>query len=450
MKDSPSIPIHLSMTISLQTMSQENLIEQFGKALLPLTRQFVQELGEQWGQVCMQRFLEEHPGYRFVHPSRRDIVSPFGRMSLPNAEIRQGRKYIGKVSQMVFGLKKKKRVLECTREMIASVITVLSFRKSAEFLKPFWGDISHQVLHKAWRSLESDIPKVLEVTNVLKRSFDVKRVLVWLDGWVIKTRQCRGAEVIRNTLRVAVAQFKMGNTIIWKATSGFLECSYQHLFKRLVPVALYQNTVVLCDGEKAIETAFTDDPLNKTITIDPTTGEILESIIVVAGIQRCLFHLGYNMLQKARSEGMSKQDAEDLSENVKKLTYFRLSTLRAIGSHWQHVLMQRISTLHWLCDELVVQKYGKLADSLRRAIPHAFTYLRFYCRDRIFIGRTTNKLENMFRHATYRLKRVGAVWSPKGAQQLLMFILANHLHYPLKLSPVKPLSFHIKAGVVKC
>lgn len=438
------------MTIELETSPEQNLIEQFGRAQIQVARTFMQKLATEWAGICIDRFLAGRKEYRLVHHSSRQIFTPLGPVEIPNAEIREGQKYVGTVSQLVFGLKKKQQVLSCTKDMISSIVTVLSFRKSAEFLGTFWGSISHQHLHKAWRSLENDIPLVLQIMQRIKKAFNYQKVLAWLDGWIVKTRECRGAEVIRNTLRVAVVQFKIGNEVTWKATCGFLEYSYQQLYRRLVPASMDSKVILLCDGEASLEQGFSDDPRKKSQTIiDHDTGEVIDTLIVIAGIQRCLFHLGYNIISKSRSEGLSMKDAEELSNNLKRLTYFRCITMRSIGECWEEVIMKRISVLHWICDDLVTKHFPKTAGSIRRAIPHLFTYVSIYCREKIFIGRTTNQLERMFREATYRVKRIGAVWSPKGARQMMMFIFAKHFNYSLSLSTVKPLGFHIYPSVVK-
>lgn len=460
MKQFPLKTIELSMTFNMQLTSNKKPLEQFGYALPCMVRDVVQELAWKWGESSMTQWLELNPGYRYVHKSHRKIVTPFGEIAIPDAEIRHGKKYSGRASQLVFGLEPKQRTLESALDIIRTTVTILSFRKSTRFLKTFWGKMSPQRLHCAWKSIKDRVPDVISVSTLLKRSYDVRRILAWLDGWVIRTRQCRGANVVRNTLRVVIVRITERNEKIWKATCGFLENSYRKLFNQVLVKSLQPETIVLCDGEKAIVKDITNIQPEPEIQrmVDPETGEVflIKKKVqkckpkpgIIAAIQRCVFHFSFNIVGKARSAGMTKDEAEALSDNLKALTYLRKDTMRAIKDKWEKVVMERISVLHWLCDELTIKKLQPVADSIRRAIPHLFTYVQYYCKEGFFIGRTTNKPEAMFRHATYRLKRIGAVWSPKGARQMLKFILADHLNYKFHPS-VKPLCYQINCGVVK-
>ncbi len=456
MTNNISKPIQISMQIELQTSdNNKKPLEQLGYALSGIVNQTVNDLAWQWGEAMITQWTENNPGNRLVHKSFRKVFTLFGEIKIPWAEIRKGKQYIGNTSQLVFFLNPKQKVLESAKTMISNVVTVLSFRKSQNLLMPFC-KISHQRLHLIWRSIDNSLPNILSITKFLKRFYQNNAIIAWLDGWVIHTREKFKAPVIKNTLRIAVARFTFKNQKIWKATFGFLEESYSNLFANIVPARLREQTNVMCDGESAIEESFTDERLIDQVkeTIDPITGEIIsknnpdKNKHLIDGMQRCLFHFTHNIIQKARSYGFSKEDAQALSNNLKAITYFRLSTLRLIKDCWEKVVMERISLLHFISDQLEEKSFKSLAANIRRAIPYLFTYVYKYLEDGIFIGRTSNKLERMFRHATYRLKRIGAIWSPQGAKQMIKFIFAQQFNYKFQ-TPVNPLFYQISACVVK-
>lgn len=421
-----TLPLNFSTQTALTFTSNKKYLDQMELSLPALVHEFVEKMTWNFCEEMIERYKKENPGTSFVHKSKRRILTAFGEVEIPDFEVRLKRKYQGRSAQIVFELEKNQTYLPVAHKQLIEILPLLSFRKASYFLSLFWGKTHHQRIHKHFKNF--NIEEIQKNIIYTKKFYDIRRVLVWLDGFCIKTRVKRGAEVVRDTLRVAVTKVTDGHKKAFSIATGFLDESYERLFRKIVEKRDFEECICFTDGEKHIENGLQNAG--------------------VKYIQRCLFHFFYNFIGKCQKDNMSKEKAELLKNNLYKIIFLRVPYLKLIGKFWKIVIMRRLSILDDICEQLHQEGFDTVKEYILRARPYLFTHAMIYLEEGFFAGRTTNKIERLMRTLAYRMKRVGAIWSPYGAKKMANLVIAHHFN--IKTPSLKPISYQISTVVVKC
>jgi transposase-like protein len=304
----------------------------------------------------------------------------------------------------------------------------MSYRESSKTLTSLWGKISHQRLNNFINKSPAEENYFVRIRDKIK-GYVKSRKIFYLDGNVIKVRYCKKAKAVKETIRIVMKEtFTKGMNMV-QLTYGFLENNYSQLLNKLIYKGEdLSKTVAIADGERKIEEAVVKTEIK--------------------GFQRCLWHFFRNLGGRLRSENVSEKGAESVVNEMKRLCYIRKCQLKNMYTNWKEVITERIKILEDYVECFSNDNKLRSAEYLERAIPNLFTYVRWFCsyNKQIWIGRTVNKLERLNRRITFRMKRIGAVWSPRGAKKMLSLIFSDYYNY--SYAKVRPAKFYLEKCVV--
>lgn len=420
--------IKVQIALEIKLNNWKNILDQIGHAIKKMIREIVQEIFTQAIIQIFQMIKNQNSQISFYKEKKRKILSPVGEVEVPDFEVRCNGKYYGRSNNLILGLAKKEHILESTKLFLRSILSKMSYRESSKSLALLWGKMSHQNLHNFIMKPPEEENYFVRIREKIK-GYVKSRKIFYLDGNMIKVRYHQKAKVVRETIRIVMKEtFTKGQSII-QLRYGFLEYSYLDLLKKLISKGEdLSKAVAIADGERKIEEA-----VKKT---------------EIKGFQRCLWHFFKNLGSRLRSENVTEKGAEAIVNEMRRICYIRKNQLRNMYTNWRKVISERIKILEDYVEAFENDKKNKSAEYLKRSIPHLFTYAEWFCsyQKMIWIGRTVNKLERLNRRITFRMKRVGAVWSPKGAKKMLSLIFSDYYNY--SYAKVRPAEVRLIKSVV--
>lgn len=420
--------IKIQIALEIKLNNWKNILDQIGHALKKMMKEIVQEIFTQAIIQIFQMIKKENTQIRLYKEKKREILTLMGKIKIPDFEVRFNGEYYGRSNNLILGLKEKEHLLESTKIFLRSILSKMSYRESAKTLALIWGKASYQNLHNFIIKSPEEQNYFVRIREKIS-GYIKSRKIFYLDGNVIKVRYCKKAKVVKETVRIVLKEtFNKGSQII-QLTYGFLENSYEKLINKLICKGEdLSKTVAIADGERIIEEA-----VKRT---------------EIKGFQRCLWHFLENFRTKLKSENVPEKGAENMTNEMRRICYIRKTQLKNMYTSWQKVIGERTKILEDYVEAFRNDNKIKSAEYLQRAIPNLFTYVRWFCsyNKRIWTGRTVNKLERLNRRISFRMKRVGAVWSPKGAKKMLSLIFSDYYNY--SYAAVRPAEFSLKKSVV--
>lgn len=416
--------IKIQIALEIKLNNWKNILDQIGHTLKKMIREIIQEIFIQSIAQIFQMIKKENNQISYYKEKKRKILTLMGVIEIPDFEVRFNGKYYGRSNNLILGLKEKEHLLESTKLFLRSILSKMSYRESSRTLALLWGKFSHQNLHNF--IIKSPVEENYFVRIREKISGYIKsRKIFYLDGNVIKVRYCKKAKAVKETIRIVLKEtFTKGKSMI-QITYGFLENNYGKLLNKLIYKGEdLSKAVAIADGERIIEEAVKGTEIK--------------------GFQRCLWHFLKSFRTQLKNENVSEEGAENIVNEMRRICYIRKTQLKNMYTTWQKVIIERTKILEDYVEAFTNDNKLKSSEYLLRAIPNLFTYVRWFCsyNKQIWIGRTVNKLERLNRRISFRMKRVGAVWSPRGAKKMLFLIFSDYYNY--SYAAVRPAKFHLK------
>ena len=413
--------ITINMQLNLSFHSWKHLLDQVTNSFSTMGRSLLQQIAAQACDHIYREFLELCPNLRINKEKERKILTEFGEIFLKDYEVSTvKKKYLGRSLQFILGMKKHERITPKAKALLMKAITRLTYRETADLFSHM--NVSHQRLNAYIRSIE--VTNILTyITPFLKKI--KKRIFVWLDGTCIRIRNKRRDDVSKETLRIAFRESISNNKKNIKLAFGFVDKTYNQLFKSIVSDDERRHVIAFADGEKIIELALTG----------------------IKAFQRCIFHFSWNLSTKLIYNGMSKEHAQILIDDLKPIIYLRAKEIRDIGKYWKTVVKKRKNLIKTYSTNLLENGFTKGSAYLARAAPYLFTYVEIYAKEKIWIGRTTNKIERLMRRIAKRMKRTGAIWSRDGAMKMLYLILIDCFKMPFAFKKSCHFTLTVISGV---
>jgi hypothetical protein len=158
----------------------------------------------------------------------------------------------------------------------------------------------------------------------------------------------------------------------------------------------------------------------------------IEENLMVEGMehQRCLWHgwkdLGYMLW----AEGMSKEERDTITGQLKKLTIALPFEEKAVTKEDKEEIGEKLKkvkiSMNELIDYLKSKGYHKASGYLERAGDKFFTYVKLWLEKGVQVGKTTDIMERTMREIARRVKRIGASWGDTGLLAILRFLLKRY------------------------
>lgn len=411
--------INLEIQLTLTFKSWNRLFDQLSAALPMIIKQILDQIFTQVADN-IKKELRSMIDISFYKEKQRKFLTQLGEVYIPDYEVRLKGKYLGRFIPTILQAKKHEYMTEGARILISKIITKTTYREASDILSPIF-EISHQRLNYYIRTIKTT--NLISFLKMIPKKIK-NRIFCYLDGTVIKVRVKHLSPVTKETIRIVWRESIQNGKMVTKLAFGFLESTYGSLIEQVIDQAERSKAIAFCDGEKIIRAALTG----------------------FRAIQRCIFHFSWNLISKLTTDGMGKEEAESLVNELKDLVYLRTKNIRKFGKHYKEVIKARQAILKYHVKQLNKKGFSNSAIFINNAIPHLFSYVKIYIQDKIWSGRTNNRMERLMRAIAKRMKRVGCVWSYTGAQKMAYLILIEYFKIPYIKS--KPLNFSISCRSV--
>lgn len=296
---------------------------------------------------------------------------------------------------------RKSRELE---KLSLETVTNQSFRRSAEHLEDTLGfSTAHTTLHRWFQDTDA--------TNInLKKKVD----FLAADGTGFKREKDESGSN-RGEVRVIIGYNKSGEVVpfgAWTRASwkdiGKLLKSKNHASEKIKfkPIA---GTLVT-DGEE----------------------ELINALKKLANThQRCLFHMTHELVPLLRYQDIvGKDEAIKLSDELNDLLYVDLpetdvDPLKSLEDklNIEKKLKDMKKSIDEFIAELKMRGYKKARVFIENAKAQLFTYIDNWLKTGIANPKVTSLVERTMREIKRRIKKIGFMWSEKGAEKMTRLVL---------------------------
>ena len=172
-------------------------------------------------------------------------------------------------------------------------------------------------------------------------------------------------------------------------------------------------------------------PIAETLVTDGEE-ELISALKKLAiSHQRCLFHMTHELVPLLRYQDIAgKEEAIKLSEELNDLLYIDLPELdvdpvRSLEDKLKIEIKLRVmkQSIEDFISELRMRGYKKAKTFVENAKTQLFTYIDNWLKTGISNPKVTSLVERTMREIKRRIKKIGFMWSEKGAEKMTRLIL---------------------------
>lgn len=296
---------------------------------------------------------------------------------------------------------RKSRELE---KLSLETVTNQSFRRSARHLADTLGfETAHTTLHRWFQNTEA--------TNInLKKKVD----FLAADGTGFKREKDESGSN-RGEVRVIIGYNKSGEVVPFGA---WTRASWKDIGKLLKSKNHFSEKVKF-------------KPIAGTLVTDGEE-ELISALKKLANShQRCLFHMTHELVPLLRYQDIvGKDEAIKLSEELNDLLYVDLpeadvDPLKSLEDklNIEIKLKDMKKCIDEFISELKMRGYKKARIFIENAKAQLFTYIDNWLKTGIANPKVTSLVERTMREIKRRIKKIGFMWSEKGAEKMTRLVL---------------------------